>query len=811
MDQQVRGTTLIELVLAVAILTVVFAAVVPLFTYVRQSTAVQAGNTEAIQSGRVLMSHLHQHLSTAVSIAAISAAESTLGYIEFVDNDANTLRYEVSNGSVYYGPSGDLSLLAGPVSQFQLAGYALDDLETATTDVNTIRLITVEATLDNTSDGPDQDFTSAVFLSVDPNNQEESDLEGMWTLDDGSGGTAMDSSENGNDGTLRNMDTASAWITGALDGALEFDGWNDYVDCGVGESLDITDDITMAFWVKVQSYSNAPDLLTKGDYTTAYSVWIRSDGTIRCALNGNSLTSNSSISLDTWTHVAITREGSERTIYINGQEDRSDTYATDIGIVTGPLVLSSQAYSLNGALDDVRLYSRALSQSEILDLMDYVMFVDFTEAKVASESSSITITTPSTDEDDLLVAVVVTDGDTSSSLMAPSGEGWTSINVQSYTSEVTLGAWWKLADVSESTSHEFTWIGNEQAYGWIMHFIGNDTTDPINDWNTASQTSATPTSPSVTTTSDHCLILRLGAIDGGDITIDDTGLSGHTDITMDSSAGSSSLSNPVGYWMLNDGSGNAATDSSGNDYHGFVSGGSWVTGLIDGALELDGSSDYVSLPIGSLIESLTDCTISTWVNWQSSNDWERVWDFGSSESVNMFLTTCNGTNQCPRFAITLSGYTNEDQTTASSTLSSGWHHMAVTIDEAVGGGGGYGGHWGSSTTITHRLYVDGSLVATNSSARYCPEDLGTTSNNYLGRSQYSTDPYYDGQLDDVRIYNETLSISQISDLAQWFGEGRVSGGAGYVNQDESGVSGTSSFSLSSSSDAITLTVAIAPK
>jgi hypothetical protein len=71
-----------------------------------------------------------------------------------------------------------------------------------------------------------------------------------------------------------------------------------------------------------------------------------------------------------------------------------------------------------------------------------------------------------------------------------------------------------------------------------MHFTGHNSDEPINNYSAKSQTSSTPTSPSVNTTVDNCLILRLCAFDNDDITIDNPGLSGHTPITMDKSAAS---------------------------------------------------------------------------------------------------------------------------------------------------------------------------------------------------------------------------------------------------------------------------------
>ncbi|MEW5995894.1 MAG: hypothetical protein AB1744_16070, partial [Candidatus Zixiibacteriota bacterium] len=166
-----------------------------------------------------------------------------------------------------------------------------------------------------------------------------------------------------------------------------------------------------------------------------------------------------------------------------------------------------------------------------------VTFEEFTEAKRANNGTDITVSTPAgTSQGDLLIAVVVTDGNTSGTLAPPGGEGWTEINVGQQSGAVTLGVWWKLADASESPSHQFTWSGGgQESYAWMMRFTGHDPTSPINASATNGGSSSSPTCPSVTTTVANTMIVRIGGFDDDYINVDNTGLSGHTDITMDES------------------------------------------------------------------------------------------------------------------------------------------------------------------------------------------------------------------------------------------------------------------------------------
>ena len=88
---------------------------------------------------------------------------------------------------------------------------------------------------------------SVLVLSVVLTGTTKAELVGWWRFDEGTGTTAADSSGNGNDGTF-NGDPQ--WVVGYFGGALEFDGSDDYIDCGNDPSLDLTK-WTITFWLKV--------------------------------------------------------------------------------------------------------------------------------------------------------------------------------------------------------------------------------------------------------------------------------------------------------------------------------------------------------------------------------------------------------------------------------------------------------------------------------------------------------------------------------------------------------------------------------
>jgi Concanavalin A-like lectin/glucanases superfamily len=193
-----------------------------------------------------------------------------------------------------------------------------------------------------------------------------------------------------------------------------------------------------------------------------------------------------------------------------------------------------------------------------------------------------------------------------------------------------------------------------------------------------------------------------------------------------------------------------AQDTSGNNYHGTVNGtASYEPGYAGQALVFNGTNAYVDLPIGTLISSLTDITVATQVYFGGGNgSWMRIFDFGSGTSSYMFLCPRQGTAGNMRFAIR-SATVNEQIVNSPSVLSVGWHHVAVALD-------------GQAKTIT--LYLDGERIASGPTA-VLPKDLGKTTQNWIGRSQYTADAYFFGSIDDFHIYNRVLSAAEVRYLA----------------------------------------------
>jgi len=157
-------------------------------------------------------------------------------------------------------------------------------------------------------------------------------------------------------------------------------------------------------------------------------------------------------------------------------------------------------------------------------------------------------------------------------------------------------------------------------------------------------------------------------------------------------------------------------------------------------LSLESANAFVRLPNSVANAS----TFAAWVKWNGGSDWQRVFDFGADTTRYAFLSPRVNTGLM-RFAIRNGG--SEQQINAPSALpTNSWCHLAVTLNGASG-----------------VIYLNGNPVATNA-VTIRPWQLLARS-NYFGKSQFSTDPTFNGRMDSFRVFGRALSATEIKDLA----------------------------------------------
>ncbi len=236
-------------------------------------------------------------------------------------------------------------------------------------------------------------------------------LVACYQLDEGSGNVYLDGVQNTvyNDGTTAN---SPSWVIGIAGTALNFNGTSQYGYTPDEASLDIANQITLAAWLKpgkvaTQSLVNKAVNGNTGGYelslaastsTWPQKVFFR----INQVSSGDTYRVNSATiyPIDgTWIHVAATFDGATMRMYINGVENGTPVSAP-VPIATNGLPLSigaeyngtSATRWFQGAMDDVRVYNRALSAAEVLALYNAPLAVTLADFSALQTGNYVLLT-----------------------------------------------------------------------------------------------------------------------------------------------------------------------------------------------------------------------------------------------------------------------------------------------------------------------------------------------------------------------------------------------------------------------------------
>jgi len=202
-------------------------------------------------------------------------------------------------------------------------------------------------------------------------------LVGYWRFENESLGYATDYSGWNNTGTLTNMNntgnsTSGPTTDGKFGKSMQFDGVNDYISVPDSNNWDFPADFTVDFWVRFNAIGHSYDLVGNGYITgPGWLVYFsNSNKQLQAWIGGNFNRANMSFNPTTgvWYHVALIRSGSNLYFAVNGTLGTASTYATAISS-TKELRIGhdpDDTNYLNGTIDEVQIWNRALSADEIL-------------------------------------------------------------------------------------------------------------------------------------------------------------------------------------------------------------------------------------------------------------------------------------------------------------------------------------------------------------------------------------------------------------------------------------------------------------
>ncbi len=179
-------------------------------------------------------------------------------------------------------------------------------------------------------------------------------------------------------------------------------------------------------------------------------------------------------------------------------------------------------------------------------------------------------------------------------------------------------------------------------------------------------------------------------------------------------------------------------------------------------LNLSGRSQYAKLPQGAGVAE----TIGAWIKWNGGAAWQRVFDFGTTDTSSWFYFCPKDATGYPEAALTSDRYAYVRTIESPVPFPIGkWTHVAVVADGRQG-----------------ILYFDGVAVGVNNSLNLRPSDVSSP-NVYIGRSQYSIDSFFNGQIDSLklnasalrpeRIFAPSVRVVQPSPGTTFFGGGSI--------------------------------------
>lgn len=219
-------------------------------------------------------------------------------------------------------------------------------------------------------------FWATFMLTVTAGSGTETNLVARWDFDEGAGDVLRDFSGNGNHGKIH----GARWIKSGNGHALQFNGVNDYVDCGNGPSLDLTTSLTLEVWAHPDAPTTSePGIL--GKFYDSYLITYYKDGSSYFYIGGpgdNGVPA--SIKIGQWSHLAAVFDGNQLRFFVNGREISSGPSKYNRARPGGNLMIGGKIGDPSridealrssgffaGQIDAARVYNRAMTAAEIVE------------------------------------------------------------------------------------------------------------------------------------------------------------------------------------------------------------------------------------------------------------------------------------------------------------------------------------------------------------------------------------------------------------------------------------------------------------
>jgi hypothetical protein len=212
--------------------------------------------------------------------------------------------------------------------------------------------------------------TAAVDVFVSNTTQTPSGLVAAFGFNEGAGVQTTDASGQGNTGTI----SSATWTAaGKFGSALSFNGTNAWVTVADAASLDLTNGMTLEAWVNPSAATGWRTVMLKEDINSmAYAFYSANNASRPAAFvhtnTDIALNGTAAVPLNVWTHVALTFDGATMRMFVNGVQVGTRALAGAAAVSAGALRIGGNAVwgeYFKGLIDEVRVYNRALTATEI--------------------------------------------------------------------------------------------------------------------------------------------------------------------------------------------------------------------------------------------------------------------------------------------------------------------------------------------------------------------------------------------------------------------------------------------------------------